>query len=157
MGREVAIVLRTKRELAPSVRAGLLYDDSGDAWPRCSLLIATFDGFTHEPTSAERRAAKDYFGRSATIGAGRVTIPPRSLSGWRRVGDVTDIFYDRAGTKAPGYFHHRFHKPRGLWKLLFLFKPTAAKAPVVLYQRRGAYRLELPDGCIVDDRGIALP
>jgi hypothetical protein len=37
-------------------------------------------------------------------------------------------------------------------------KGKAASDPAVLYRlERNVYRVELPDGCIVGDRGIALP
>lgn len=158
MGRDVAIVLTNDREIDPPSRAGMLYDETGIDWPKCSLLIAPFRGWTHEPESTKTfKSARYYFGRDTEIGAGTLTIPARALSSWTRVGDVREIFYLRAGTKAPGRFQHRFHKPRGLWRLIFLFNRRAANTPVVLYKSRGAYRLELPDGCMIDDRGIARP
>lgn len=157
MGREIVIVLDTKREIAAPVRHGMLYDHTGDDWPRCSLLITKFRGWTHEPDKRESSSARDYFGRSAEIGAGTIDLPDASLAKWQRIGNAAEIFYDRAGTKAPGYYRHRFHKPRGLWKVIFFFKGRAAKDPVVLFKTKGAYRLELPDGCMIDDRGIAVP
>lgn len=159
MGRETLIVLEKRaREIAPPKRAGMLHDYTGRAWPKCSLLIQRFDGYVDDPDSRELSDAKDYFGRDAVddIGVGEIELPPRGLSHWREIGEVKEIFYDRAGTKAPGYFRHRFHKPRGLWRLIHFFK-RSAKLPVICYARRGAYRLDLPEGCIIDDRGIALP
>lgn len=157
MGREIVIVLSSKREISPPMRAGMLYDHTGTDWPRCSLLIAGFRGDTHDPDKRELSSARDYFGRDADIGAGTVDLPTTRLSSWRRVGEASEIFYGRAGTKAPGYFRHRFHKPRGLWKVIFFFKGRAGKDPVVVYKLGRAYRLELPKGCMIDDRGIAVP
>lgn len=157
LGREIVIVLSNKREITAPRRAGMLHDASGNDWPACSLLITHFRSWTHEPDRHELSSGRDYFGRNAEIGAGTLDLPSRSLRTWRRIGDVSEIFYDRAGTKAPGYFRHRFHKPRGLWKVIFFFKGRAGKDPVILYKTTGAYRLELPAGCMIDDRGIAVP
>jgi hypothetical protein len=157
MGREILIVLSSEREIASPASAGMLYDHSGADWPRCSLLVTRFRGYTHDVDKRELGAARDYFGRNAEIGAGTVDLPPKSFAAWTRVGEVSEIFYGRAGTKAPGRFRHRFHKPRGMWKVIFFFKGRAAKDPVVLYKTRNAYRLELPSGCMIDDRGIAVP
>jgi hypothetical protein len=156
MGRQVVIVLEGKREITAPARAGMLHDGSGDDWPECSLLIAPFKGWVREPSRSELSAGRDYFGRGSEIGAGVIDLPPCDLKSWTEVGDAKEIFYDRAGEKAPGYFRHRFHKPRGLWKIFFLVK-RAAKGRVTLFKRGRIYRLDLPDGCIIDDRGIALP
>lgn len=166
MGREVEFDLREtpigrfdqgKTVVAPP-DAGLLHDESGAYWPRCSLLVANF-----ERGSEETDEGKNYFGRGAGVKRGSVELPPKDISAWQKLGEIKTIFYDRAGTKAPGYFKHQFNKPRGLYKLVFLVKGKAGKQPAVLYtlfsRRLGQsfYRVELPSGCIVDDRGIVLP
>lgn len=151
MGREVAFVVGRKEISAPK-RAGMLYDASGTHWPSCSLLIAPFEQGTEEVD-----AGHDYFGRKATVFEGHVKLPRRRLEEWNELGEVKEIFYDRAGTKHPGFFRHEFHKPRGIYKLVFLIKGKAAKQPAVLYKLGDCFRLELPKGCIVDDRGIVLP
>ncbi len=68
---------------------------------------------------------------------------------------MKEIFYERAG-RYEGPFRHEFNKPRGMWRLIWPFK-KGADEPVFLYTRRGFYRVELPEGCIVDDRGFVVP
>lgn len=151
MGRKVEIVLRDGREVKPDARVGMLYDESGEFWSPESLLIASF-----EQGSEESAHGYGYFGKQAVVYEGHVDLPPEPLDSWKKLGEVKEIYYDRAGTKFPGFFRHEFNKPRGLYKLLFLFK-KAAKLPAILYQRGSAFRIELPRGSIVDDRGIVLP
>lgn len=153
MGREVEFVLKDGREIkAKQTRDGMLRDPSGTYWPKCSLLIAPFEN----GTEASKQAG-NYFGRDAEVFEGRVDLPPQSLGEWQELGEVREIFYDRAGTKHPGFFRHEFHKPRGMYKLVFLIKGRAAKEPAVLYQHGDYFRLDLPKGCVVDDRGIVVP
>lgn len=166
LGREVELDLReppigrsgASKTVVPPADAGMLFDASGTFWPKCSLLIADFTRGTEEVD-----AAKDYFGRGAAVFEGEVELPPKELSAWQRLGEVATVFYDRAGTKAPGFFRHKFNAPRGLFKLIFLIKGKAAKQPPVLYtlfQRRTGrtfYRIELPEKCIVDSRGLVVP
>lgn len=156
MGRKIAFVLRSGakrgRELeAKRARDGMLYDASGKYWPKCSLLITPF-----ENGKKEVAAGAEYFGREAIVKEGHVDLPPRSLSGWTLVGECRDVYYDRAGTKHPGPFHHEFDKPRGLWRLIWPFSKKA-HGPALLYTRHGSYRIDFPDGCLIDDRGIVMP
>lgn len=156
MGRKVEIDLRGSKTIRPPRDAGMLYDDSGTYWPKCSLLIAEFDRGRKKTNEG-----KDYFGRNADRREGHLDPPPQDISAWRRLGEIDQIFYDRAGTKYPGFFRHEFNKPKGIRvKLIFLVKGKAAKEPAVLYTLKSGktfYRIELPGGCIVDDRGIVLP
>jgi hypothetical protein len=155
MGRDVTFLLKSDREISPPKRHGMLHDPSGETWPRCSLLVAHFEQGWKESKAPDGR---NYFGRNAVVWEGEAELPPKDISKWKTVGELKTIFYDRAGTKHPGYFRHMFHKPRGLWRLLFLVKRSAANGPVVLSRYgRNTYRIDLPDGCVVDDRGIALP
>lgn len=158
MGRRVICELDDGREVAAGERHGMLYDPTGQAWPSCSLLIAPFEQGHDEDDSTEGRA---YFGRKAQVMRGEIALPPRDLAGWRQVGLVHEIYYERAGTRAPGRFRHKFNreiswlKP-GL-KLHALFNKKIAEGPAILYSRRGCLRVELPEGCVIDDRGIVLP
>lgn len=152
MGREIEFDLKSGETIIAPVRAGMLFDATGAAWPKCSLLVKRFESGT-----ARSKEGKDYFGRKADVYEGDIELPPRALSQWKRRGELEAIFYERAGTKLPGFFRHRFNKPRGLYKVIFWIKGRAAKTPAVLYSRGRDYRVELPDGCIVDDRGIVLP
>jgi hypothetical protein len=159
MGRHIIFEFGDCDDLQLPPRWGMLRDPTGTYWPSCSLL---FTKFTQGREEDETKSARNYFGRNADIARGSVSLPPFDIKhGWREIGIVQQIFYERAGTKAPGRFRHKFNDPRGWMWLVALFKSKAAKTPVVLfeYDRGGvnALRLELPDGCLVDERGIALP
>jgi transposase len=154
----IGVSTRSKNVAAPR-DAGMLYDASGRDWPRCSLLIAEFDR-----GKTETEEGSDYFGRNAIIYEGGVDLPPVDIASWHKLGEIDEIFYDRAGTKHPGYFRHTFNKARNLTQLiLYPFKRKAFKQAAVLYSlwrrktSRQFYRVELPEGCIVDDRGIVVP
>jgi hypothetical protein len=159
MGRHIIFEFDDCDDLQLPPRWGMLRDPSGTFWPSCSLL---FTRFTQGSEEDETKPARNYFGRNAEILRGHVDVPPHDLKhGWREVGIVKQIFYERAGTKAPGRFKHKFNDPRGWMWLVALFKKRVSETPAVLfeYDRGGvsALRLELPDGCLVDERGIALP
>lgn len=153
MGRDVVLVLRGGREVAARrKRDGMLYDVSGHYWPKCSLLIAPFD---QGRETIDVKKARHFFGRNVDVFEGSAPLPSRSLHAWRELGEVDQVFYDRAG-KYDGPFKHTFNSPRGLWQLAWPFMRGSSE-PAILYAHGDCYRVELPHGCIVDDRGIVLP
>lgn len=159
MGRHVIMELEDCDDVELPARWGMLHDPSGTFWPKCSLLFCKFSQGSESDSSDE---GVGYFGKHADVCRGQTKMPlPDLHDGWREVGIVKQIFYERAGTKAPGRFKHKFNDPRGWMWLVALFKRRVAETPPVLfeYNQNGmrALRLELPDGCAVDDRGIALP
>jgi len=154
MGRDVAFLMRSGHEFeAKRKRDGMLYDSTGKHWSKDSLLIAPFEQGEDE---VEHEGARDYFGSDYAIFRGGMIPPPRSLKdGWRNLGEVKEIYYDRAG-KYEGPFKHAFNRPRGMWRLIFPFS-RRAKGPALLYARKGCYRVEFPEGALIDTRGIVLP
>lgn len=93
----------------------MLHDPHGEYWPRNSILFAPFSGSGEEIVMDGDQ--REYFGRRyrARIGTA-VGLPPVSLDdGWRSRGDVSDIYYNRGGVRAPGYYHHAFRAPSPLW------------------------------------------
>lgn len=157
MGRHVAFKLETRRTLEAPARHGMLFDATGRDWPACSLLVAPFEQGRRDADERELSGGgKAYFGKSASVRAGAIELPDRSLRGWQERGEVSEVYYQRAGTRAPGRYRHKFHAPTGLLRVVFALK-SAAKEPAILYSMGRMYRLELPKGCIIDDRGIVLP
>jgi len=153
MGRNVVIDLDSESIELPE-RWGMLYDPSGEFWPKRSILFAQFEQGTDADGSD---VGKRYFGRWVEVRRGRVTLPPRNPEMWKRIGQVRQVYYERAGKNA-GYFRHRFNDPRGWVRLVAFFKKDVAETPPVLFRCAGeALKLELSTGCIVDDRGIVLP
>lgn len=155
LGFDVGFKLRGGRAFDAPRSAGLLFDADGVYWPACSLLVTTFGrGEETDDVDASTRA---YFGKGAITRRGTAQLPPAELEQWTEVGELDTLFYRRTGTRAPGDFKHPFHKPKGLLRVVFALKGKAARAPVILSRRGAAYRIDMPDGCIVDDRGIVLP
>lgn len=157
MGREVVFELGNGQSFDAPARSGLLHDPSGDSWAKNSLLVYPFKQGQREATDDElSRGGSDYFGSKARVLAGTCALPARSLTGWRQLGAVEYVYYSRAGVRAPGRYRHKFHSPRGLMRAVFALK-MSSREPAILYRKGRNFRLELPAGAIVDDRGIVLP
>ena len=151
-GFDVLFEMHDGRDVLPHPEAAMLHDPEGSLWPKCSLLVMRF---THSdaPYDADDSEAVDYFGKGHELHRGVVDTPPSDLCQWHRVGFVRRIWYYRDGTRYPGDFKHTFGKR----SLASLFRSGDA----VLYSRgtgkEKAYRLELPEWCRLDDRGILAP
>jgi hypothetical protein len=152
-GDEVGFVLEDGRTIDAPKRAGMLHDETGKSWAKCSLLVMSYRRSTRPATDAEFKSdAKDYFGRHYEACVSTIDTPPRALSEWKYVGDVKKLFYWRPG-RHQGTYKHEINKPRGLTRLLFVFR---GKMRAKLYARGRTYRLEL-DKCHIDSRGIVRP
>lgn len=152
-GEDVGFVLEDGREINAPKNAGMMHDETGRAWPKCSLLVMSYRRSNKIASDAQFKGdAKDYFGRNYEACVSMVQTPPKSLSEWTLVGDVKRLYYWRPG-KHRGSYKHDVNKPRGLIRLLFIFR---GKMRAKLYRRGRVYRLEL-DKCHIDDRGIVRP
>lgn len=138
--------------LSVAASHAMMHDPTGHAWPRCSVLIAPYTRGTEAPQgeSESVRRARDYYGRSYPLHVGRVSLPARALSGWRRVGEVSRIYYKRPGHRRPGSYQHPMTERR---KYVVFGK----KGRATVYVRGRFVRLELPAGCMLDDRGYVWP
>lgn len=144
-GDQVAFRFVGGRELDLPTSWVMLHDKSGSVWPRCSLL------FTRPPPTPNACALtgdeRSYLGRVGGR-SGHLELPARSLEAWREVGRVERAWYWRSGIRYPQYFQHGFAQKTLVFK---------SELPSVLYKTRGFYRLELPNGCIVNARGFVKP
>lgn len=147
-GTRVAFELADGGEVVVRASSGMLHDPEGTHWPRCSFLVVPYD--RAPGLEGESKKAREYFGQNAVILKGQVTPVPRALSAWERWDAVTRIWYTRWGTKYRGPFKHPFGK-RGITSILF------GKGWAVLYRRGDLLRMQMPKGCILDDRGIVWP
>lgn len=146
-GTKVLIELADGGDVVP--QGALLHDPTGKWWPVRSCLIGSFDKHGSARAAKPPKEAAQYLGRNYEIHAGTVSLPPRELSQWERIGSVETIYYERHGTKARGRFRHRFN--RGLSAFI------KGKGKVTLYHHGRWYRLELPRGALLDDRGFVWP
>jgi hypothetical protein len=113
-----------------------LHDQEGEILPKCEVFFTPWKdtGRPIETTSSHRR----YFGSSHQ--SKLAYLPRIYVDGWKPVGEVTQIFYVRRGTRAPDGFHHPF-----------------TQHPPTLYKNGRLFKMALIDGCLVDDRGYRWP
>lgn len=118
----------------------LVEDPSGTYLERCDFYIVRWSSrkpSSNLTTTSIDDIVNDYFGDEHRLVHGSVDIPKGP---WQRVCEVAFIRYRRAGY-ASGDYEHPYDPP------------------VVLFQNEGvpAFKLALPSGCVVDDRGFVTP
>lgn len=119
--------------------AGIIHDPEGEERPRCEVFFGPYKLQRKRPVPRITRAAVKYYGRHYQPTVALIDLPHGP---WRPIAHVTKIFYKRGlrGAQHAGGFHHPF-----------------ARAPLTLEKSGKFYRLSLPGGCIVDDRGFVFP
>ena len=151
-GRQIRLHIDGGRMIRP--RGVMVFDPSGKYWPKCSLLIMPIGRTVRAASKDEYQGLpRNYLGRGHIARVASVEIPSRD--GWRLVGELHRIDYVRGGTRAPGGYRHHMNKPRGIYRVTHLLK--GGKIPVMVSKLGNAYRIDLPSGCVVDDRGIVYP
>ncbi len=138
-GYSVRFILDSGHKFSAPRGAALLHDPSGKDWPACSGLVLVIQRTGEEISDSK---ADDYFGSQPM--KGRVALPPKSLSDWKRLGMIDEIEYSR-------------RRPRGLPadNKGDYFHPFKGEA--VLYRRGRTYRMELMKSCVWNWRGIVRP
>jgi hypothetical protein len=125
----------------------LVHDTTGELLNRCDLYAVRWhtqrrsnagaaSGIADISTDA-LDDAKQYFGISSRLQYGVVDIPDGR---WQRFCRVQFIRYRRAGNQG-GLFEHEYEPSIDLY---------ACKSPL-------AWRIALPSGCVVDERGFVWP
>lgn len=117
-----------------------LHDHTGRLLRRCDFYVlpcarSMTQSVRIDPTVI--RKAQDYYGQDVKLEHVNVDIPKAS---WHRVAQIQRIIYKRTG-KHRGHYQHPYNQPVWLY---------ASDAPP-------GWRVELPDGCIVDARGFVDP
>jgi hypothetical protein len=112
LGRRVVVELADGTYITANPRHGLLY---GSPWSTKSLLVGPFE--PGPPAGKVPPAASNWLGSGHAVREGHVTLPPKALSAWRRVGVVSTckqakqyIYYTRQGSRAKGRYRHRFNE-----------------------------------------------
>lgn len=119
----------------------LVHDTEGEILNRCDLYVVRWypDGGQNDHgrvSSKALKAARAYFGSGTDIKFGSVDIPEGP---WKREAKVKCIRYRR----------HGYDK---------LFEHSYDPAVVIYYTEQPlAWRVSLPAGCIVDERGFVRP
>lgn len=119
----------------------LIHDTQAALFNRCEIYIVKWHGSgakhgrTMHPDDAN--AAREYFGSRSRLEYGDVEIPEGP---WQRLCKTAFIRYRRQGEHAAPYEH-----------------PWNPHVWILDCQRPLAWKLKLPNGCIVDDRGFVRP
>jgi hypothetical protein len=118
----------------------LVHDAAGRLLDKCDIYVLRWSGSRRQMESdmhrSDLRVAENYFGPQASIRGGFVDIPRGK---WAPVTQVRFIRYRRFGFR--NAFEHRYDPPVNL---LSTTRPLA-------------WRLPLPEGCVIDSRGFVRP
>ena len=123
----------------------LLHDEDGEAWPYSSGLVVP--SFTRSGKPCDDEAARRYYGDDYALKQGRVELPPKDITRWRKIGQVETVWYTRRGDVEPGPYEHEF-QGAGLF----------GGGDLPMLHSIGPYlRLELGKGSKWNWRGIVKP
>lgn len=133
-GEAVVFLLADGRRVKPPASYGIVHDPEGKVFSKCTIFVGpvrrTGESVGHSPNS------RAYFGKKYDL---RKATTGRPNGSFKTIGQVVEIRYRRRGRYAGGYYH-----------------PFKAFAPTLSRSGRW-YKLDLRDGCIVDDRGFVFP
>lgn len=147
-GREISFFeVGTKRRIDVPDGFFLVHDVSGKTFRACDVYAVRAYGSAIPITTSDpaAEAAKKWFGADVELVGHRVDVP---RSGWKREAQIDAIWYRRDAAK--GLLLHELDGP-----YQHVYDP-----PVWLYRTRSgprAWRIALPEGCIVDERGFVDP
>jgi hypothetical protein len=124
---------------------GIIHDPDGTDLQRCTVYFGPYTR-TRRPVSKPSRKATRYFGHKYIQREGRVNVPDGP---WTDIGEAVKIFYERTpGSQYEGPYFHNFKQ-----RYFFVFMQ---RHPMLSTCKR-YYRLQLKDGCVIDDRGFVFP
>jgi hypothetical protein len=146
-----AVSVETEDGRTISLSGSMLYDPSGEAWPRCSLLIMGFQR-AGNPTDDVPKFTRKWFGDGYEFHEGRMTLPPKALTEWVEGPRLAGIVYERTGLREDA--DESYHPFGGFGGVLGRLVPIRFGRLPILYRRGSAARVELgncaltPDGLI---------
>lgn len=115
---------------------GIIHDPTGEALPRCDVFFGAYRKTDKVGTPTRQSTA--YFGRRYQPKNTTIDIP---RGPWKNIGEVVQILYVRTEkSQYAGKYYHPFKKVH----------PVVSKC-------KSYYKLALPNGCILDDRGFVFP
>jgi len=121
----------------------MLHDPSGRIISKCTLVLCKCELGTRSCGTIPDRIRKDveeYFGSGAELSCGAVDLPKGP---WHSVGVVREILYDRHGEYEDSWYHP--------------YKDTINPVELFANEQATGYRLVLPDGCQINERGFVWP
>jgi hypothetical protein len=136
-GSKVIFLMKDGSKIRPKSSFGIIHDTGGEVFDRCVIFVGPYKK-TRKKAEKPPTAATRYFGSNYTQHECIVNIPSGP---WKYLGEVVQILYER--TKGSKYAAKYFH----------VFKTKSPR----LSKCGSYYRLNLQDGCIVDDRGFVFP
>ena len=145
-GHKVKIVLASGMIFQPPDDFCFSHDPTGELVGPCVVLVSRYADPVADLTgfsSKDVESARNYFGKRARLLKATVDLP---RGPWSTVGDAVEILYVRKGHgRRRGGFHHPFRE--------------RFRHPVSLEESADGlgYRLVLPDGCKLDQRGFVWP
>jgi len=117
------------------VEHGIIHDPEGYQLPYCDVYFGPFEVMRQRVELTKK--AKAYFGRGYEGQRAIVDVPFEGP--WEPIGKSVQIFYKRRGKDQRKFFHPQT-------------QPVAISRCVV--RDITHYRLELHNGCVLDDRGF---
>jgi len=131
-GREISFDTTDGETIELPIAYGMIHQPDGPK--KCHVYFGPYKK-TKEAVTELPRIANAYFGSDYKGHVAYIDIPSGK---WRTVGEVDVIFYDRPGEHRD-YYRHKFDRP------------------IPLSRNGKFYRLSLPSGCVVNDRGFVTP
>lgn len=137
---------------------GLIHDPTGLVLNRCDIYITRYTISTKPVGAIPQRIAKfvdAYLGKETPRVRVAVEIPKGP---WHRLGVIRTVHYVRRNTedaKKDGLFYHDFDGSEG--PLSYTFSDRDPTTEILESRSMRAFKLELPDGCIVNERGFVWP
>jgi hypothetical protein len=136
-GTKVVFLMKDGSKIRPKASFGMIHDTEGEVFDKCTVFVGPYKKTRRTPKTIPSKATR-YFGDQYQTHECIVNVPSGP---WKPLGEVVQILYER--TKGSKYAAKYFH----------IFKTKSPR----LSKCGAYYRLNLQDGCIVDDRGFVFP
>jgi hypothetical protein len=132
---------------------GLVHDPVGSCVDPCEIFVCPYTLVSQSRTPLPHHiseTAREYWGDGYELKSGSVVIPKGP---WDRVGRIVRVYYDRYGELASKY-QHPFKDVEGDEAFLYRQKRSQSFGPAGSHK---AYRISLPDGCVINAHGFVWP
>lgn len=142
-GDIVSFELDSGRTVRLKKNFGMVYDPTGRIINRCDVYLCQYTidiDSTPKMTTNMRKVSHEYFGSDARLVRAFVELPKGP---WNRLGVVETIHYARYGKHEGPWYHP--------------FEDTDPQVELHKSSCCNAYRLQIPDGCIINAHGFVWP